>query len=301
MDRTDQPAGAICPAKPPCPCGRGDAAPCRLGWRERALRCRLCGLLVRDPLPSLESLRRWYADDYWSRFRYEQIGPGRENIHAHVLDWLERLCPAKGTLVDVGCGGGSLLRLCRAAGWMGIGFDPSAEAVSHAREAGLEAYVLPWPPCPLADGLADAVTFVNVLDHLHDPFGALQEAWRVLRRDGLLYVRVPNGPLHARLATWLSCVGLGHVAVFHLYGFGRRSLLYHLPRLGFWPVTVQSAPPTARDPYEPAGSWAGRARNLLRLVAGGMDRVLRTCGLGWLAWAPSIEVVAVKTLGPHGR
>ena len=128
--------------------------------------------------------------------------------------------PEQGSdLLTCPCGAGQFLARCRERGWKGIGFDPSESAVAHARAMGLEAYPEPWPPCPLAEETADAVTFVNVLDHLRDPFRALWEAWRILRPGGLLYIRVPNGPVHARLNQLLSAVRLGHLAVTHLFGF----------------------------------------------------------------------------------
>ncbi|WP_447972462.1 methyltransferase domain-containing protein [Nitrospira sp. Kam-Ns4a] len=284
-----------------CPCRRAEASPVRLGREGQALRCRQCGLLARDPLPSPEELRRWYATDYWGQFQAEQTGPERENIHAHVIEWLGELRPAKGLLVDVGCGGGALLRAGRAAGWKGIGFDPSAEAVAYARVQGLEVYELAWPPCPLADDQADAVTMVNVLDHLRDPFGALAEARRVLRKDGVLYIRVPNGPFHARLMRLSAWMGLSGFPVFHLYGFSRRAFLYHLPRLGFVPIAVRVALPAAGDPYGDGGSWAGWARRPVKAMIGAAVRVLRACGLDAVAWAPSLEIMAVKGSAADGQ
>lgn len=277
-----------------CPCGRARASVEPLDGDERLLRCLTCGLLAREPMPEAGALGRWYAGEYWDRFRDEQVGAARDNVHAHVLARLASLNPAGGRLVDVGCGGGAFLRAARAAGWAAVGFDPSAGAVAHARAAGLEAHELAWPPCPLGDDSVEAVTFINVLDHLPDPFAALREARRVLKPGGLLYVRVPNGPLHARLMRLASLAGLRGLTVFHLYGFGRRAFLHHLPLLGFERVTVQAAPPAAGDPYGGDGAWRHRVRRVLKLAASLAERSLRLLGLGRLGWGPSIEVLAVK-------
>src|SRR5437879_13925162 len=109
-------------------------------------------------------------------------------------------------LVDVGCGGGAFLRHCRERGWSAIGFDPSVQAVAYAREHGLEAYAEKWPPCSLADESADAVTLMNVLDHLRDTFGVVGEAWRILRPGGVLYISVLNGYVDLNVKRAVSCI-----------------------------------------------------------------------------------------------
>lgn len=211
------------------------------------------------------------------------------------MQWIGEHHAAPGLLVDVGCGGGAFLTVCRAAGWKGIGYDPSAAAVIHARSLGLEAEVRPWPPCPFGDETVDAVTFINVVDHLLDPFEALREAWRVLRPGGLVYLRVPNGPFHVGLLTTGLLRPLRRLAVFHLYGFSRRSFLYHLPRLGFTDVIVRTAPPSLGDPYRACGPMSGLARRGLKFADQWAYRWLAQCGLRDRAWGPSLEVLAVKS------
>lgn len=242
-------------------------------------------------------MNRRYKEEYWAQYRTEQVGAARQNLYAHVLDWLGNLHQGQGILVDVGCGGGGFLSFCRQAGWKGIGFDPSNEAVAYARSMGIEAHVQSWPPCPLDDATVDVVTFVNVLDHLRDPFGAMREAWRVLRPEGLLYIRVPNGPFHVGLLPLLSAMRLGHFAVFHLFGFSRPVFLHHLPRLGFTVVAVQTAPPSSGDAYGRVGGWRGFLRTFLKVTDQGVYRLFNWCGLGHEAWGPSIEVMAYKI--PH--
>jgi len=245
-------------------------------------------------MPAAQELARWYEEGYWSRYRDEQIGSARQNLYAHTLQWLGAHGLEQGTLVDVGCGGGAFLAACRTAGWRGMGFDPSAAAVAHARTLGLDAYAQPWPPCSLPDATVDAVTFINVLDHLREPFAAIREAWRVLRPQGVLYIRVPNGPVHVRLLTLLSPVGLGAFPVFHLYGFSRASFLYHLPRLGFADATVRAAPPSSADSYGESSWWKALLRRSLKAMDRGSHRLLTRYGLGATAWGLSIEVMARK-------
>lgn len=246
-------------------------------------------------MPPEDELIKWYQEDYWERYKDEQIGTARGNIYVHALTWLCALAPRPGTLVDVGCGAGSLLALCPQWGWKGVGFDPSSGAVAYAQARGLDVSRQSWPPCSLMDETVDAVTFINVLDHLRAPFAALTEAWRVLRPGGLLYIRVPNGPVHTRLTSLLSVIGLGHLAVIHLYAFGRTAFVHHLPRLGFALVALRTAPPSQGDAYGQAGSLVGLLRRSLRRMNHLAHRFLAGVGLDRMAWGSSLEVMARKT------
>ena len=245
-------------------------------------------------MPTEEEAVNFYRNEYWGRFRTEQVGLGRNNVYVHALNWLTDVHPAPGMLVDVGCGGGAFLRLCQERGWRAIGFDPSAQAVAYAREHGLEAYAEKWPPCSLPGESADAVTYINVLDHLRDPFVVLQEAWRILRPGGFLYIRVPNGSVHMNLKRALNIIGLGKLAVFHLYGFSRAAFYHHLPRLGFTIVAVQTAIPTQEDEYGRMEGWIPNFRKILKLADWIGYRLLRIFGLDQKAWGPTIEVMARK-------
>ena len=284
----------------PCPCGRQSAIFFNLGEGRAALRCQQCGLLARHPLPSEEELLKFYREDYCDQYLQEQAGSGRRNLYIHALDCIERLQPPPGTLVDVGCGMGALLSLSEKRGWRAIGYDPSHAAIASARARGLEAHQAVWPPSMLPDEVVDVVTFVNVLDHLSDPFAALGEARRVLKPGGVLYIRVPNGPMHARLSRLFSVFGWQRLAVMHLFGFGRSAFVYHLPRLGFSAPTVRAALPSQSDAYRTKGDSLFSLRALLRFCYRMAHQFATYSGLRYQGWGMSLEVVARKVIGERG-
>lgn len=295
VDRVDNvPRSSEVAGLRPCPCGTAATDVRTLYDGRELLQCRLCGLLAQAEMPPDEEVNRYYREQYWEGYCAEQITPARDNVFRHAWSWVTRLRPEPGVLVDVGCGSGTLLALCREQGWKGIGFDPSAQAVAYARARGLEVFRQGWPACSLPDGSADVVTFINVLDHLRDPFGALQEAWRILRPGGLLYIRVPNGPVHMRIRSAMGGSGLARLAVFHIYGFGRRALLYHLSRLGFTVFGVRTAPPSFHDVYHSSGRWLPPLRRVLKRVGILIYRALDWMGLNRIPWGTSIEVMARK-------
>ncbi len=119
---------------------------------------------------------------------------------------LERLvAPAGKDVVDVGCGGGALVRELAAAGARPIGIEISEEqlATARARDGGDAGEGGPGPrgrylvgraeALPLDDASVDLVVFMRSLHHVAPEHleAGLREARRVLRPDGAVYVAEP--------------------------------------------------------------------------------------------------------------
>ena len=279
-----------------CPCGNDSASVLTLRVGQEITSCRRCGLLTRFPMPDHTELETFYRDAYWTQYAEEQAGSARRNLYLHALTWIEDTHSPPGTLVDVGCGMGALLALSQERGWRAIGVDPSSIAVARARASGLEAFEEAWPHSQVPEGTVDVVTFVNVLDHLPNPFAALEKAWRVLKPGGLVYIRVPNAPLHAALTRMLSRIGWEHLAVMHLYGFGRSALLHHLRRLGFSTRALRAAPPSQGDAYSKEGEARYSLRTRLKFLYQQAHRLLARTGLDRWGWGLSLEVIASKVV-----
>ena len=98
-----------------------------------------------------------------------------------------------GTVCDVGCGTGYLLRRLRADSplereWTGVDFCPPPSALV---EGGSISFVVALAEAlPFADGAFDTVVCTHVLEHLLEPRRALSELRRVARRR--LVVVVPR-------------------------------------------------------------------------------------------------------------
>ncbi len=109
-----------------------------------------------------------------------------------------------GRLLDIGCGDGRFSRavagLFKAVSGIDINSKRIEQARAFEREAGLaiDFRVGPAEHLPYADSSFDVVTFSNSLHHVTAPAAALQEAVRVLRDGGVLYVMepVPAGNYH---------------------------------------------------------------------------------------------------------
>lgn len=97
-------------------------------------------------------------------------------------------------LLDVGGGEGRFLELFMAQRKAeGVLVEPGHEAACRAREKGIRVYEAGIETLmPDEMGVFDAVSFLDVLEHLEDPLAALYAARRLLKPEGLLLVSVPN-------------------------------------------------------------------------------------------------------------
>jgi len=91
-------------------------------------------------------------------------------------------------LLDIGCGGGLLLRDALSSGATATGIDHSDEMVRLARERapGAEVVLGTAERLPFADGSFTAVAMSIVFFFLPDPIAALRECRRVLAPGGRL-------------------------------------------------------------------------------------------------------------------
>jgi SAM-dependent methyltransferase len=118
----------------------------------------------------------------------------RRRIVLQVLDAaLRRAGPAgKPRILDIGCGGGGTLRELALRG-EAFGLDPEPSAVEAAmRRARCEVRLGRLPDeIPYELGSFDAVTLLDVLEHIEDDVRALGTIERLLRPGGLLLCTVP--------------------------------------------------------------------------------------------------------------
>ena len=136
--------------------------------------------------------QRWVEAAYVGGVRFP-VGPERVRLA------IEGVAPAMSDgsrLVDLGCGGGQLCIHAAQVGWNAVGVDVAATMIDEARaKAGgsdVEWIVGAYDESGLADGEADAVTALGLIEYLDDDAGLVAEAARVLRPGGRFAVSCRN-------------------------------------------------------------------------------------------------------------
>lgn len=102
-----------------------------------------------------------------------------------------------GTLLDIGCGTGLFVELCRDWGLTASGCDGSEAAIAMglARRPGLQVQVgLLSERLPIDSQSVDNVVMHQVIEHLPDEVlkNVLSESRRVLRKSGVLFIYSPS-------------------------------------------------------------------------------------------------------------
>ena len=117
---------------------------------------------------------------------------------------------ARGAVVDVGCGAGTLRAALALLTSSYIGVDvvrfPSFPVDAEFRQADLDL-----EPIPLADRSADIVTAIEVIEHVENPRRLMRELARIARPGAVVLVSTPN---QRSLLSTLSLVVRGHFAAF---------------------------------------------------------------------------------------
>jgi 2-polyprenyl-3-methyl-5-hydroxy-6-metoxy-1,4-benzoquinol methylase len=235
-----------------------ESRPCPLGCHEEDLqlftghdrlhalpgefevvRCLQCGLLRTNPRPTPAAMGKYYPDDY-GPYLSTQVSSGASPRWKRLKTFLKNLIefnaqrlPAlpPGRMLEIGCASGSFLSRQANLGWQVAGIEFSPSAAARARQAGYEVHCGPVETAPNPQEQFDLVVGWMVLEHLHDPVGALRRLHAWTRPGATLVVSVPHlSPLLLK-AFGNACYGLQ--VPTHLYHF-TPTTLRHLLERGNW-------------------------------------------------------------------
>lgn len=194
-------------------------------WDNRDLvSCDGCGFVYVAPvkpqrfedLPASLYLNDWAALDL----------SGYEHLYDMLHDGLLRLAPnlvkpgrtAGNSLLDVGCGPGYFLDLCRARGWAVQGVEPwRALAAWAGKYLKLDVVAARLAEAPLDERAFTVVFAHDTIQFAPDPVAFLRACWRALKPGGVAFLTTPN--LACKRAEregwgWGQIQPIGHVVYF---------------------------------------------------------------------------------------
>lgn len=231
-----------------CPlCERAEAAPLFADARVRVVWCRACDLgRLADPHAELARINPAFVDHsryYATRGVTTAAGAPtarRDAVPDRNRD-IRRMLAARiasgGTVLDVGCGTGLFLERLRAESGLNVrGIEPDPVRAAEAARRGLAVEVGMFGDRAAGAATLDAITMLQVLEHVLDPLEVLRAAYRLLRPGGVLVVDVPglhNPRILAYRATRLRALARRDFIPSHVWYFTRPALCRLLERAGF--------------------------------------------------------------------
>ncbi len=228
--------------------GGSHAGPVRTATDQgNVIDCRTCGFLHVIPLPSPETLRRLYEEQFYQEDKSDYLDRAREDeewlrlMFDLRLNRISRLLSGKDapSILDIGCGPGDFLAACKDRGWRGAGIEPSPVATAFCQDRGLDVRQGFFGSDTAAElGAFDAIHMSEVLEHIADPTAVLKAAHGILDDGGVLAVSTPNdyNPFQETLVTEKDYREWWVVSDHHLNYFTFASLEALMQSCGFTPV-----------------------------------------------------------------
>lgn len=155
------------------------------------VQCKRCMLVYVNPREKPRDIIHSYTMVKDERYLTEQTA--RRATFLRGLRLIEKYCPQKGRLLDVGCFVGLFLDLARTDGWSVLGIEPSQWAADYAKKR-LNLNVLQgaFEDFELDDESFDTVTMWDVIEHLNDPKSILSTLHKKLKDQGILFLNTFN-------------------------------------------------------------------------------------------------------------
>jgi SAM-dependent methyltransferase len=247
----------------------------------RFVRCLQCGIVVLDPRPADGEIARLYPPDY-EPYRFDALPSlvrgGRDFVQRQKADVLARYTPPGGAIVDVGCGGGALLRLLRrrtGARFQLAGWDYPGPHLDRLAADGFTVIAAPIDTDHVPRHV-DLFVLNQVIEHVPHPDRLLDMLATALRPGGHLVIETPDtSGLDARLFSTRHWGGYHiprHMVLFNqdnLRALAERTGLKvvetaHLASPAFW---VQSLHHVLAESPVPALSRICTLRNLPLTIA----------------------------------
>ena len=223
----------------PCPlCGSGPSQWQALWVKEGFdyYACRQCGMSFVCPVLRPEWAFEMYTSSKFMTSYFEMMRhPTRDRFerakYLYALQLIEDLKGWRsGKLLDVGCGAGRFLDIAAEAGWQAEGVEIARRCVEEVRARGLTIHEQLFRAEDFKGSGAELIASWDVLEHVLDPRGLVQEMVKALSEHGVLLVSVPNiDSLAARVLHQANTQFCGYS---HINYFGVKTLTRMLEEAG---------------------------------------------------------------------
>ncbi len=141
-----------------------------------------------------EQLKQFYSSSQHYLSRLERHGEGS---FAKLIELCKAVIPPEASILECGCGLGLAAQLLAKQGFKVTGIDASSLFISKAKKKYGDQHNLTFlegdvGDMPYSDNVFDAVVSCLFMEHVTDVNGVLAEMCRVVRKQGILIMIMPN-------------------------------------------------------------------------------------------------------------
>lgn len=274
------------------------------------VQCTCCGAFYADNIGETMPLMHYY--EMMSKYETEAFSVSQEALaeYAFAIGFLRGHIAPERSIIDIGCGNGAMLHMLQEQGFRHLtGLEPSEKNCRSITERwGIRAVAgaLGEDIPPLVGETFDVVLMEGVLEHLIDVQGNVRDALSYLKKDGALYLNVPD------LAAFPDCHDLyqqfsvEHVNFFSLSSmqnlmgaFGMTCVAYDRNGYGVFTLWRHASEGVPARTFDQAGTADMRTylAGAEQLAAQMKDRLAPYRGCEVYVWAAGTHTAMLYQLG----
>lgn len=167
-------------------------------------RCTNCGLIFQSPRLSEPEQAEIYDKSYFEKGEFggkdkensyfnPQEQANLEKFHSKIIKRIQAIKAPPAKILEVGCAGGHFLLTAKKYGYQVSGVEISEYAAKQARTRyNLDVVTGTLTSNTFPSSSIDIIYLKDVLEHIPQPVPFLKECLRILKKDGLLVILVPN-------------------------------------------------------------------------------------------------------------
>lgn len=199
--------------------------------------CLSCDFIFTNPRPKDENLGKYYlSDNYISHTNKREsfFEKAYHLVRKISIKWKLRLVKKyakRKSHLDIGCGTGEFLSVCKQSGFETIGVEPSEKARKQAVENyGLTVFES-IEISNIAASSVETISMWHVLEHVPNLIDTIQNLNRILISDGTLLIAVPNPKSWD--AKYYKAYWAAWDVPIHLWHFSKKNMIELFSEHGF--------------------------------------------------------------------
>lgn len=165
---------------------------------QKIVKCSNCGLSFLEEMPQKVYLNDIYKTGYYKDselygYTYDYNSVSRKTIFLPRLNYINSKSKVKnGKMLDIGCANGEFLEYAREYGWQAYGIEISSEGYKSCMNKKIHISNCELKENRYSDNMFECITMWDVIEHLLDPLDELKEIYRILNKNGRLFISTPN-------------------------------------------------------------------------------------------------------------